>query len=142
MATYYDRRIDRRADLPQAPLIACIDDDPTILEAIEDFLDASGFVAEGYLSAEDFLRSGHISCASCLITDVKLGGISGLELQERLITSGVTIPTIVVSAFADEKMQARALGSGAVCFLSKPITKDGLLDCISSALCRRTEDGG
>lgn len=128
--------------MSQTPLIACIDDDPTVLEAVEDFLDASGFVTEGYSSAEDFLKSGQVKCAACLITDVKLGGISGLELQERLVTSGVTIPTIIVSAFADEKMRARAFGSGAVCFLSKPITKDNLLDCIKSALCRRLGDAG
>jgi FixJ family two-component response regulator len=120
--------------LPQAPLIACVDDDSTVLEAMEDFLDASGFVADGFSSAEDFLKFGQLQQTSCLITDVKLGGMSGLQLQDRLAMSGFQIPTIVITAFADEKTRARALTSGAVCFLSKPISKESMLECIRAAV--------
>jgi FixJ family two-component response regulator len=120
--------------LPQAPLIACVDDDVTVLESMQDFLDASGFVADGFSSAEDFLEFGKLAHTSCLITDVKLGGMSGFQLQDRLTKSGFHIPTIVITAFADEKTRTRALGLGAICFLSKPITKESLLTCIRSAL--------
>lgn len=120
--------------MTQAPRIACIDDDPTVLEAIVDFLDASGFVADGFSSAEDFLNSGLPERMSCLITDVKLGGMSGLQLQHHLAISGIRIPTIVISAFADDQIRTQAYGSGAVCVLSKPVLKDRLLTCIRNAL--------
>jgi FixJ family two-component response regulator len=125
--------------LPKAPLIACVDDDATVLEAIEDFLDASGFVANGFSSAEEFLKFGQLERTSCLITDVKLGGMSGLQLQGCLATAGFRIPTIVITAFADETTRAQALRAGAVCFLSKPIAKESMLECIRSALSVRRD---
>ncbi len=120
--------------MTQALRIACIDDDPIVLEAIMDFLEASGFVADGFSSAEDFINSGPPGRMSCLITDVKLGGMSGLQLQQRLEMSGIKIPTIVISAFADDQISAQAYGSGAVCVLSKPVPMDRLLICIRNAL--------
>ncbi|WP_158091748.1 response regulator transcription factor [Bradyrhizobium canariense] len=121
--------------MTQAPRIACIDDDPNVLEAILDVLHASGFVAEGFSSAEDFLTSGLPGRTSCLITDVKLGGMSGLQLQHSLAESGLGIPTIVISAFADDIL-TEAYGAGAVCVLSKPVLMDCLLICIRNALNR------
>jgi FixJ family two-component response regulator len=126
--------------LTQVPRIACVDDDQTVLEAMIDFLDASGFVAHGFSSAEDFLNSGLPGRMSCLITDIKLGGMSGLQLQNRLATSGIRIPTIVISAFADDQIRTQAYGSGAVCVLSKPVPMDCLLTCIRNALNRARGD--
>jgi FixJ family two-component response regulator len=126
--------------LTQAPRIACIDDDPIVLEAIVDFLVASGFVADGFSSAEDFLNSGLPGSRSCLITDVKLGGMSGLQLQRRLAILGIRIPTIVISAFVDDQIRAQAYGSGAVCVLNKPVLMDCLLTCIRDALNRARGD--
>jgi FixJ family two-component response regulator len=120
--------------MSEIPLIACIDDDPSVCEAIDGLLTASGLTAETFSSAEEFLKFGRLEDTSCLITDVQLGGISGLELQSRLLESGQAIPTIFMTAFPDERIRDRALAAGAACFLSKPITKEGLLTCIRAAL--------
>ena len=115
-------------------LISCVDDDPTVLEALEDFLDASGFGVDGFSSAEEFLARGRLDVTSCLITDVRLGGMSGLDLQDYLAMSGKWIPTIVISGFADEQTRARAVNSGAVCVLGKPVSRERLMGCIRNAL--------
>ena len=120
--------------MPQDPLIACIDDDKSVRDAIEGFLRAFGFTVQVFSSAEDFLQSGLVMQTSCLIADVKLPGLSGLQLQDRLTASGQRVPTIFITAFSDEHRRAQALGAGAICFLEKPITKDELLGCIRLAL--------
>lgn len=122
------------ATLKEAVLIACVDDDPTVLEAVEDLLDASGFRVDGFLSAEEFLERGQLEATSCLITDMRLGGMSGLQLHDRLTMSGFRIPTIIVSAFADEQVRAQAFHSGAVCVLDKPVGRVDLLETIRDAL--------
>ena len=120
--------------MPQDPLIACIDDDKSVRDAIEGFLKAFGFNVEVFSSAEEFLQSSFLAQTACLIADVKLPGLSGLQLQARLIASGQRVPTIFITAFSDPHHRAQALGAGAIGFLEKPITKDELLACIRSAL--------
>lgn len=127
--------------MSQNPFIACIDDDQSVRDAIEGFLKAFGFAVEVFASAEDFLQSGRLKQTSCLIADVKLPGMSGLQLQERLAASGQQVPTIFITAFSDERRRAQALNAGAIGFLGKPITKDELLTCIHAALERGCEDG-
>jgi FixJ family two-component response regulator len=127
--------------VPQKPFISCVDDDVSVCEAIKGFLRAFGFNAETYSSAEEFLQSGRLDDTSCLITDVQLHGISGLQLQDRLAESGYRIPVIVMTAFPDDRVHARAFSAGAVCFLTKPITKDDLLTSIRSALNLPDVDG-
>jgi FixJ family two-component response regulator len=134
--TYQHWPTRRGATLKEATLIACVDDDPTVLEAVEDLLDASGFRVDGFLSAEEFLERGQLRATSCLITDMRLGGMSGLQLQDRLAMSGFRIPTIIVSAFADEQMRVQAIHSGAVCVLDKPVGRGDLLESIRDALNR------
>jgi FixJ family two-component response regulator len=121
-------------NVPQDPLIACVDDDKSVRDAIEGFLRAFGFTVEVFSSAEEFLQSSLLKQTSCLIADVKLPGLSGLQLQEQLIASGERIPTIFITAFSDGHRRAMALAAGAIGFLEKPITKDELLACIRSAL--------
>lgn len=133
--------IARKIPVSETPLLACIDDDPSICEAIKGLLKASGFATETFLSAEEFLKFARLDNTSCLITDVQLGGMSGLQLQNRLAESGYGIPIIFITAFADERIRERALSAGAVCFLSKPVTKEGLLTCIRAALHRRNGTG-
>jgi FixJ family two-component response regulator len=118
----------------QGPFIACIDDDKSVRDAIEGFLKAFGFAVEVFSSAEEFLQSGRLKQTSCLIADVKLPGMSGLQLQGRLTASGQRVPMIFITAFSDEYIRAQALSAGAICFLGKPITKDELLTCIGVAL--------
>ena len=98
--------------MSQTPLIACIDDDPSVCEAIKGSLMASGFTAEAFLSAEEFLQFGRLEDTSCLITDVQLGGMSGLQLQHRLAELGYGIPIIIITAFPDERIRERALSAG------------------------------
>jgi FixJ family two-component response regulator len=118
----------------QDPFIACIDDDKSVRDAIVGFLKAFGFAVQAFSSAEDFLQSSCLNQTSCLIADVKLPGMSGLQLQQRLTASGQRVPTIFITAFSDPRRRAQALGAGAICFLEKPITKDDLLTCIQLAL--------
>ena len=125
--------------MPQTPLIMCVEDDASVREAIKGLLVSLGFAAEVFSSAEEFIQSGRLSQTSCLITDVQLGGMSGIELQNRLAALGHRIPTIVITAFPDERIRAQALSAGAVCFLYKPIDKDELVNCINSALNRRSD---
>jgi FixJ family two-component response regulator len=119
----------------QTPLIAIVDDDASVCEAIQGLVDASGFAAEAFSSAEEFLRSERLNDTACLITDVRLPGMSGLQLQNHLSVSGSPIPIIVITAFPGD--DRRPLAAGAICFLRKPIIKEELLNCIRLALDRR-----
>ncbi len=127
--------------MPQKPLIACVEDDASAREALEGFLKAFGFTPGVFSSAEEFLQSDRLDETSCLITDVHLRGMSGLQLQNRLAASGYAIPVIVITAFPDDRVRERALSAGAVCFLDKPFDKEDLLTGIRSALDRRDGDG-
>jgi FixJ family two-component response regulator len=116
------------------PLIAIVDDDASVCEAIQGLVEASGFAAEAFSSAEEFLQSERLNDTACLITDVQLPGMSGLQLQNHLSVSGSRIPIIVITAFPGD--DRRALAAGAICFLLKPVIKEDLLSCIRLALDR------
>ena len=118
--------------MSQTPVIAIVEDDISVREAMRGLLKAVGYATEGFASAEEFLRSKWRDDAACLITDLHLGGMSGLELQKRLTVLGSRLPVIVISAFSDEG--ERALTAGAICFLGKPVAKGDLLRCILAAL--------
>ena len=120
----------------EPPLIVCVDDDQAVCEAMLWLLKTLDFAAETFSSAEALLQSDRLDDTACLITDVQLGGMSGLQLQTRLIELGYHIPIIMITAFPDERIRNQALGAGAVCFLSKPVLKADLLNCIHSALAR------
>ena len=122
--------------MPQKPLIACVDDDVSVREALQGLLRASGFAPDIFSSAEEFLQSDRLNEMSCLITDIHLGGMSGLQLQGRLVASGYRIPVIVITAFPDNRVRERALSAGAVGFLDKPFDMEDLLTYIQSALGR------
>ena len=124
--------------MPQKPpLIAFVDDDVSAREALQGFLKASGFKADIFSSAEEFLLSDRLAETSCLVTDIHLRGMSGLQLQSHLAASGVRIPVVVVTAFPDDRIRERALSAGALCFLGKPFDTGHLLTCIHSALDHR-----
>ena len=123
--------------VPPKPLIAFVDDDLSAREALQGFLKASGFKPDIFSSAEEFLESDRLAETACLITDIHLRGMSGLQLQSRLVTSGSRIPVVVVTGFPDDRVRERALSAGAVCFLGKPFDTGDLLRCIRSALDRR-----
>jgi FixJ family two-component response regulator len=126
--------MSEEATVSQVPLVIFIDDDESVCEAMAGFLKAFGFGVETFLSAEEFLKSNRMEKTACLITDVQLGGMSGLELQSRLIALGCRFPIIFITAFFDETIRRRALSSGALGFLGKPVPQDELLACVRSAV--------
>src|SRR4051794_38699192 len=122
-----------RAQMPKR-LISIVDDDESMREAIMSVMRAAGFSPEAFPCAGDFLKSERRGRTDCLIADVQMPGMSGLELHGRLVQSGCAIPTVLITAYPDEKIRARALQAGIVCYLTKPFNESELLDCIQSAL--------
>lgn len=124
----------RNVFVPVKPRISVVDDDESVREAIQGLLDSSGFMAEVFSSAEELLRSGRLVGTACLVLDVSLPGISGIELHDRLIAAGDVVPIVFVTAHADDLQTARALGRGTIDCLEKPFTDDALLGAISRAI--------
>ena len=118
-------------------MIAIVDDDHSVREALTSLVRSLGYVAMAFECAEDLLKSNRHRSASCVIADVQMPGMTGLELHNRLIASGEPIPIILITAFPDEKARERALQAGVICYLSKPFSEDDLLACIRSILGRR-----
>lgn len=115
------------------PTISIVDDDPAVRDALSRLMDSAGLAAEAFTSAEEFLASPSRARTTCLILDVRMPGIDGLELQRRLVASGWEVPIIFISAHADEQVRARALEAGAVAFFEKPFNSVALLEAISTA---------
>jgi len=115
-------------------VISIIDDDPSVREGTLDLLHSMGFTAEAFERANDFLDSDHRLRTSCLIADVQMPGMTGLELLDRLVRSGEVIPTILITAFPNARDRARAHRAGVRCYLTKPFKESELLDCIHEAL--------
>jgi FixJ family two-component response regulator len=117
-------------------LISIVDDDESNREATKGLIRSLGYQAATFSSAEEFLQSGSVDNTSCLIADVQMPGLSGIDLQRDLIARGVEMPTIFITAFPEEGTRRRALTAGAFGYLSKPFSEDSLLECLSSALGR------
>jgi FixJ family two-component response regulator len=115
-------------------MISIIDDDLCAREATERVIQSLGYAVATYASAEDFLDSDQINDTSCLITDVHMPGLTGVELYRRLRADGFTAPTIVVTGHPDETLRTQVLAAGAIAFLSKPFAKKVLLDYLKAAL--------
>ena len=115
-------------------MIAIVDDDESIRSALQGLMKAVGFPALAFASAEEFLTSGEQHRAACLIVDIRLPGISGLELQSRLNANNNKIPIIFITAHGEEKLRLQALRAGAVEFLTKPLDDEALLDNVRAAL--------
>src|SRR5215470_16479196 len=105
-------------------MISIIDDDPSVRESTDGLMRLLGYRAATFASAEDFLQSDRMNDSSCLITDVQMTGLSGIELQSELIARGNDTPMIFVTAFPEERTRRRALEAGAIGFLSKPFDEE------------------
>jgi FixJ family two-component response regulator len=114
-------------------VVTVIDDDPTMLKALERLLATKGFEVETFASAEAFLASTAATKASCLVLDIHLGGMSGIELRHRLAASGSRLPVIFITALDDEATRREAMKAGCVAFLRKPFLSRLLLDAIEKA---------
>jgi FixJ family two-component response regulator len=122
------------ANTKPRPRISVVDDDDSMREAIGGLMKSLGYMAEVFGSAEAFLNSRELPRTSCLIADVHMPGMTGLELHRHLVASGRTIPTILITAYPDDGVRARALRDGVVGYLSKPFDENDLLACIRSSL--------
>ena len=127
--------------MSQQPLIAIVDDDDSLRQALLSLMRALGYASEAYPCAEDFLSSGRLQHTACLIADVRMPGMSGLDLHRRLVVAGHRIPTVLITAHGDENARARALAAGVVCYLTKPFDEDDLLGCIRAAIGQAPQDG-
>jgi FixJ family two-component response regulator len=115
-------------------LVAIVDDDDSMRDALDGLLKAVGYPARAFASAEEFLESGQHHQTSCLIADIRMPGMSGLELQAQLNAERCRIPIIFITAHGDAKMRIQALRAGAVEFLSKPFDEEVLLESVRAAL--------
>jgi FixJ family two-component response regulator len=120
-------------------MIAVVDDDQSVRDGIVDLMTAIGFDAEAFGHAEHFLQSTGPDRTACLITDMRMPGMNGLELHNRLVTAGKRIPTIVITAYPTEPERTRALVAGVRCYLAKPVDEIQLVDCIKSSLSAHAE---
>jgi FixJ family two-component response regulator len=128
----FDSMVEAR--VPNNPVISIVDDDDSVREGMLDLIKAMGFIAKAFERAEDFLKSNCLRNTSCLIADMRMPGMTGLELHKRLVETGSIIPTILITAFPDDRDRVRALRAGVVCYLAKPFKDDDLLTCVRSAL--------
>jgi FixJ family two-component response regulator len=115
-------------------LISIVDDDQPYRESMRKLIMLLGYTVEAFPSAADFLASRVLPETACLVTDVNMPGMTGVELHRHLVDAGYTIPTVLVTAYPDEVVRDQALKDGVVCYLSKPVDDDYLERCLRSAL--------
>jgi FixJ family two-component response regulator len=123
--------------MPPAPLISIVDDDDFLRNSLNNLLRSVGMRTHGFSSGGEFLSSNQIHDTDCLILDVRMPGMSGLDLQRQLTAAHSQIPIVFITSHVDDDARARALAAGAVAFLYKPCKKETLLDAIDSALNRQ-----
>jgi FixJ family two-component response regulator len=129
-----------RAALSKPPLVAVIDDDASVRATTDSLVRSLGYIVNTFASAEEFLRSNRLDDFFCVIADVQMPGMSGVELQAQLLSQGNHVPFIFVTAFPNERVCAQALGAGAICYLTKPFDGDSLIQGLQAALKKR--EGG
>jgi FixJ family two-component response regulator len=122
------------ADFKKVPVVSIVDDNASVREATRGLVRSAGFNAVTFASAEEFLESNRVIDTSCLIADVQMPGLSGVELQARLIAQGRRVPIIFVTAFPDQRIRSAVLKAGAVGFLGKPFDAECLIDHLHKAL--------
>ena len=115
-------------------MISIVDDDESMRESTKGLVRSLGYQAAAFASAEEFLQSERVDDTSCLIADVQMPGLSGIDLQSWLIARGVRMPTIFITAFPEEATRLRAMRAGAVGYLAKPFSEESLLKCLDTAL--------
>jgi len=116
------------------PLISVVDDDDSVRESLRGLIRSVGFAVKVFASAEEFLNSDHLRNTNCLILDVRMPGMNGLELQRQLAATDRKIPVIFITAHGDDEVRSRALNGGAVDYLLKPFSEEALLNAIDAAL--------
>ena len=128
--------------MSEKPLVAIVDDDASVRCSAGRLVRSIGYCAEEFRSAQEFLDSGRAASTACLILDVRMPGIDGIELQGRLAGSNAAIPIVFITARASDMEESRALQAGAVAFLRKPVGKEALLHVLRGILGKPTSAGG
>lgn len=123
--------------MPSVPVISVIDDDESVRTALSNLVGSFGYLVHAFASAEAFLQSPQLDASSCVIADVRMSGMSGVELQSRLRSEDNLLPFIFITAVPEEAIRARALRDGAICFLTKPLDEDVLIRCLCAAMPER-----
>jgi FixJ family two-component response regulator len=118
----------------EKPLISIIEDDGAVRESLKTFIQSLGYASSTFAAAEEYLGSGLLHSTACLISDVHLPGMSGPDLQARLIADGHRIPIVFVTGFATQSIRTRVLTAGAVGYLAKPLDPGILIKCVEKAL--------
>jgi FixJ family two-component response regulator len=127
--------------VPKGPLVAIVGDDESNRDTTKDLLESEGFSAVVFARAAGLLKSRRLSQVSRLIADMRMPKMTGLELHQRLVASNRAIPTILMTAYPDERVQAQAIKTNVVCYLIKPFSADELLACVRCALQRHGVGG-
>jgi FixJ family two-component response regulator len=120
----------------RSPIVCIIDDDASVRIAVERIVRSMDLAAYTFVSCREFLESPQLHNAGCIVADVQMPGMSGLELQRSLKIRGMTTPLIFITAYPNEKLRKEALDAGAVCFLEKPFQGTSIVECIERALGR------
>jgi FixJ family two-component response regulator len=120
--------------MPNASLVSVVEDDPFFRESMKRLIRSLGYRVETFTSAADFLASPLLVETACLIADVHMPAMTGLELRKHLVAASYAIPTILVTAYPDHDFRARALNEGVVCYLRKPVDEKHLMRCLRAAL--------
>jgi FixJ family two-component response regulator len=120
--------------MPKASLVSVVEDDRFFRESMRRLMRSLGYSVEAFPTAADFLASPRLVETACLLADVHMPAMTGLELHKRLIEAGYEIPTILVTAYPDEDVRVRALRDGVVCYLRKPLDQEHLVRCVHAAL--------
>ena len=120
--------------MAKSHVISIIDDDPSVREATQSLIRSLGYDAQVFASAEEYLQSNRLNDSSCLITDLHMPGMSGTDLQDRLIADGYEIPIIFVTAYYEDRIRDRVMDAGAFGFLRKPFNDESLIACLDRAL--------
>jgi FixJ family two-component response regulator len=120
--------------MPKTSLVSVVEDDQFFRESMRRLMRSLGYSVEAFPSAADFLASPRLGETACLIADVNMPAMTGLELHRRLIEIGHAVPTILVTAYPDDDVRARALNDGIVCYLRKPVDENHLMRCLRAAL--------
>ncbi len=120
--------------MAKSHVISIIDDDPSVREATQSLIRSLGYDAQVFASAEEYLQSDNLNVSSCLITDLHMPGMSGTDLQDRLIAEGYQIPIIFVTAYYEDRIRDRVMHAGAFGFLRKPFNDESLIACLDKAL--------
>jgi FixJ family two-component response regulator len=128
--------------LAQVPVISIIDDDASVRVATNRLVRSLGYVAHTFASAEEFLASSQVNDTSCMIADVQMPGMSGIELQSHLLAQGRRLPIIFITAFPEESARTKALNAGAICFLTKPFDGQTLVGHLDAVLKRHRGEPG